>query len=54
MLKTENFKFSMEVKSMNITTRVNFYKGKLLRKKLFPFRPKNLKLNEVLDHDLIE
>ena len=54
MLKTEIFKLSMEVKSMNITKRGNFCKEKPHRKKLFPFCPENLKLNEVSDHELIE
>ena len=50
MLTTEIFKLSMEVKSK----RGNFGKGKPHRKKIFPFCPENLKLNEVLDHELIE
>ena len=54
MLKTKIFKLSMEVKSMNITKRGNFGKGKPHRKKLFPFCPENLKLDEVPDHELIE
>ena len=54
MLKTEIFKLSMEVKSMNITKRENFDKGKQRRKKLFSFCPKNLKFDEVPDHELIE
>ena len=54
MLKTEIFKLSMKVKSMNISKRVNFGKGKPRRKKLFSFHPGNLKLNKVLDHELIE
>ena len=54
MLKTEIFKLSMEVKSMNITKRGNFGKGKPQRKKLVPSCPENLKLDEVPDHELIE
>ena len=54
MLKTKIFKLSMEVKSMNITKRGNCGKRKPHRKKLFPFCPENLKLDEVPDHELIE
>ena len=54
MLKTEIFKLFMEVKSMNITKRENFDKGKPRRKKTFPFHVGNLKHNEVPDHELIQ
>ena len=54
MLKTDIFKLFMEVKSMNITKRVDFGKGKPRRKKLFPFCPGNSKLNKVSNHELIE
>ena len=54
MLKTKIFKLFMKVKSMNITKKVNFGKGKPRKKKLFPFCPENLKLDDVLDHELIE
>ena len=54
MLKTKIFKLSMKVKSMNITKRENFGKEKPHRKKLFPFCPENLKLDQVPHHELIE
>ena len=54
MFKAKIFKLSMEVKSMNITKRVNFGKGKPRRKKLFPFHPGNFEHNDMLDHELVE